>query len=381
MGGPEKWTMTITNKSLSALTGLTVILLVVTILVLSHDPTRSSGTVKDNQLLIQGLDVPLISQIKVHADGKQVTLQRKDDQFLVMDRENYPASTKEVNGLLMKVLEIRCHEVVSESPQSHKELGVADDGKGTKVELLGKDGKSLATVLVGSNAKTGGNYVRLLAGNTVYATQEGLWGLAAEPASYLRTRLIETPENDIISVTVAAAGSEYTISRDKDNKPQLQGVPPGKRVKQQSDVDEVFKALTNLDCEDVTRTSEGIVWSGTYSCQLKNHLRYDVRVGKKLDKHYVAARAVGPTEEDFKKSQELSQNDSKQDIAKKTAPLLQASVTAQTFNATQDGWNFQLNEYKAKNFTRSMADLVEAIPPATKPATAPPATTIPPPKK
>ena len=376
--------MTITNKSLSILAGLTAILLLATILVLSHDPTRSSGGAGQNQLLIQGLDPSLITQIQVSAEGKHVTLQRKDDQFLVVDRENYPASIKEVNGLLMKVLEIRCHEAISESPDSYKELGVADDGKTTKIELLGKvgkDNKSLATVLVGTNPKTGGSNVRLLSGNTVYSTQDPLWSLTADPVSYLRTHLIDTPETDIVSVTVTGAGSEYTISRDKDNKPQLQGVPPGKRVKQQSDVDEVFKGLTSLDFDDVTRSPEGIVWTGTYSCQLKNNLRYELRVGKKLDKQYVQARAVGPTQDEAKKAQALVQNDSKEEIAKKLAPLAKSNDIAQAFNATQDGWNFQLSELKAKNFTRTLADLVEAIPAATKPAAAPPAMTIPPPKK
>lgn len=372
--------MTITNKSLSALAGLTVILLVVTILVMAHDPTRHQAVTGENQLLIQGLDPSLIAKIQISAEGKHVALARKDDQFLVMDRESYPASTKEVNSLLMKVLEIRCHAVVSDSPDSHKEFGVADDAKTTKVDLMGKDGKNLATVLIGTSAKTGGNYVRLLSGNTVYSTQDPLWGVAADPVGYLRSRLVESPEADILSVTVSTGGSEYTISRDKDNKPQLQSVPAGKRVKQQTDIDDVFKALTSLDFDDVTRSAEGIAWTGTYSCQLTNHLRYELRVGKKADKQYVAARAFGPTEDDFKKMQEATQSNSKQDIAKKTAPLLQASVTAQTFNANSEGWNYQLKEYQAKNFTRALADLVEAIPPATKPATVP-AATAPPPKK
>jgi hypothetical protein len=371
--------MTITNKSLTVLAGLTAALLLVTILVMAHDPTRHQTPAGENQPLIQGLDPSLIAKIQISAEDKHVTLARKDDLFLVTERESYPASTTEVNSLLTKVLEIRCHAVVSDSPDSHKEFGVADDAKTTKVELTGKDGKNLATVLVGSNAKTGGTYVRLLSGNTVYSTLEPLWGVTADPVSYLRTRLIEAPEADILSVTVSAGGSEYTISRDKDNKPQLQSVPAGKRVKQQTDLDDLFKALASLEFDDVTREAKGIVWSGTYSCQLKNNLRYELRVGKKAGKQYVAARAVGPTEDDFKKVQEKTQNDSKQDIAKKTAPLLQASVTAQTFNANSDGWNYQLKEYQAKNFTRTLADLVEAIPPATKPATAPAAT--PPPVK
>jgi hypothetical protein len=370
--------MTITNKSLTALAGLTAALLLVTILVMAHDPTRHQAPAGEDQLLIQGLDPSLIAKVQVAAEGKHVTLARKDDQFLVTDRESYPASVKEVNSLLMKVLEIRCHAVVSDSPDSHKEFGVADDAKTTKVELTGKDGKNLATVLVGANAKTGGNYVRMLSGNTVYSTLEPLW-LTADPVSYLRTRLVEAPEADILSVSVSAGGAEYTIARDKDNKPQLQSVPAGKRVKQQTDVEDVFKALTSLDFDDVTHSAEGIAWTGTYSCQLKNHLRYELRVGKKADKLYVAARAVGPTEDDFKKLQEATQSDSKQDIAKKTAPLLQASVTAQAFNGNSEGWNYQLKEYQAKNFTRTLADLVEAIPQATKPAAAPAATA--PPKK
>ena len=374
--------MTITNKSLSVLVGLTVVLLVLTILVLAHDPTRSSGSVKSDQLLIQGLDVPLISKIMVHAEGKQVTLQRQDDRFVVAERENYPASIKEVNSLLMKVLEIRCHEVIADSPDSHKELGVADDAKTAKVELLGKDGKNLATVLIGSSAKTGGNYVRLVSGkpsdNTVYSSQEGIWGVAADPVGYLRKRLIEAPEADIVSVTVAAGPSKYTISRDKDNKPQLQNVPAGKRVKSQSDVDDVFKGLASLDIDDVTRDANGIVWAGTYSCQLKSHLAYELTVGKKLDKQYVKVKAVGPSDEQIDKARTVPSDPKDEATRKHNSDVLMAAQTAQTFNTSQEGWNYQLIEYKAKNFARPLADLVEDIPAATRPAaTAPAATTAP----
>jgi hypothetical protein len=350
--------MVTSNKKVAALAIVAAGMLTATIVAYSYKPAPAS-TFEKNMELVRGLELPQVFGIKVRAEGKETDLRRTDDGFVVAQRDGYPAANKEINDLLMKVVGIRCVEKVADSSTSHAQLGVADDAKGSCVELTGKDGKKMLTLLVGQNARGGGNYVRLAPAGAVYASDKPLW-LSGDPVSYVQTQLTDIPREKIVSVSVSTKAGKYTIGLDKDKKPQLEGLPAGKKPKA-TDVEAVFNALTMMTFEDVSKLTKeiekSVQWEGTFTCKLEN-LEYQVQFGKRDGKSVARLDAVGPSQDLLEASSRIAKAESKERLAKKDA-IFQADEAAKRFNAQHAGWLYQVSDWKGKDLCRPVTELVE----------------------
>jgi len=359
--------MTVSNRQLSVLAIVAVVMAALTLAVYSIDRTPRSQFQK-GALLIQGLDVGKVAKITIAKKDKTVTLARSEDGFTIGERNNYPASTKKVNDFLIKVLGIRCGEKVTGDKANHPDLGVSKDSEDAiTVQLLDADGKPIIGVVAGKGlARGSGTYVRLLDQDTVYASEEYLY-LAADVTSYMDTDIVNVGKDDVEEVNVQLKDGSYAITRDKDNKAVLAPVPAGKRPKS-SEPDSILGALSSLYFENVAPLAKaGVDWDATFTCKTKKHLAYTAQTGKKDDKYYVRVAAQGPPEDLIEASTRIGKNEPKEKLEKKDA-VLTAAKKASEFNARHGVWAYQISEWKAKELRKPLADLVEDIPKDTTPA-------------
>jgi hypothetical protein len=94
-----------------------------------------------------------VAQIGIKTADKALHLVKKGDAWTVQERADYPANSEQVNELLLKVWDLKSvQEVkVGASQLSRLELIEPDKGagSGTLLEFRGKDGKVLASLLLG----------------------------------------------------------------------------------------------------------------------------------------------------------------------------------------------------------------------------------------
>jgi len=352
-----------TNRQLCILTGVAVVMVVVTVLlhVGSGGPESSfvSGTA-----LIQGLDPDQVRTIVIKSDKETVTLARgQDGGFVVREKQNYPASMKAINELIVKALDIRCKQEVTDNPEHHKELGVAEgEGVALAVTFLNTEGQPIIGFVMGTRAEIGGVYVRIAGQDTVYASERYLW-LNSEPMNYIEEQLLAVNRADIERVGVTVGEDGYVIGLDKKaGTPVLQNVPEGKQAKT-NEVGDVFEALTGLDMADVVAADKiKPAWDATYTCRLKSGLRYTVRLAKDGDKHYARLRAKqppgGPVTIDGSESDEQ---------LKKNEAFLKAVAAAEAVRLKHEAWVYELAGWKAGRLRRPLAELIEDIPKETTP--------------
>jgi len=140
---------------------------------ISHKPKTAPG---EPAYLIQGLNPADISSIVLGTGEDQVTLKRQSGRFVVVNKDSYPAETKQINDLITKCLEIKTAQFITDKAENHEALGVTEKEARNVVKFFLPDSSLLTGVIVGKTKEQGqGNYIRLATSDKVYVAPEAPW--------------------------------------------------------------------------------------------------------------------------------------------------------------------------------------------------------------
>ncbi len=335
--------------------GIVAVFMVIWAVVQSRVSNRPKTDVDKLAYLIQGLDPADIDSIVLKTSEETVTLKRQQRGFVVVNKDNYPAKTSEINNLITKILEIQTLQFVTDNVSNHEDLGVTEEKATTVVKFFKTDSSLLTGVIAGKAKEVGqGTYVRLASNDKVYVAPSLPW-LGGTAMSYVEQELVSVKRDDIVSVTVSTAGGEYTLKTTDDGKGViLENIPAGKKFKT-NDGDSVFTALTSLRCDDVTKSSGDLTFDKQFICRLKDSTVYTIKIAQKDDKTYGTCEAEFTDKTPVKKGSEV---ESEEELKKKEAKLL-AQESAIKFTKKHQGWVYEIAEWKAKNLTKELSDLIE----------------------
>src|SRR5262249_7218953 len=100
------------------------------------------------QPLLKDLKAADIAKISIVAPKSALTLERKEDRWVIDEREGFPADLARVRDFVVKMvgLKIAQSEPIGEKDRARLNL---DSSTATQVEFAGADGKPLAKLLVG----------------------------------------------------------------------------------------------------------------------------------------------------------------------------------------------------------------------------------------
>jgi hypothetical protein len=354
------------NKKLTIL-GIVAVLMVLWAVVQSRISNRTGTEPAGLAYLIQGFDPSGVSSIVIGTGEAAFTLKRQRNGFVVVDKDNYPAKTSEINSLISKCLEIQTSEFVTDNPANHEDLEVTEEKARSIVKFMKADPNSslLTGVIIGKTKELGqGSYVRLLSNdpavsNKVYVASNVPW-FGGGAMNYIDQELTSVKREDIESVTVSSKNSTYTLrTKEGSQDVMLDNIPAGKKLKS-SDARSVFTALTSLRFDDVKKLSPDMTFEKQYMCRLKDSTVYALRIAQKDDKTYVACVAEFTDTTPVEKTpvDQGGKVESEEELKKKEAKLL-ARDNAAKFTTNHQGWAYEIAEWKAKNLTKELADLLE----------------------
>jgi len=354
------------NKKLTIL-GIVAVVMVLWAVLQSRISNRSGAEPDRPVYLIQGFDPSGADSIVIGTGEEAFTLKRQKSGFVVVDKDNYPAKTSEINSLITKCLEIQTSEFVTDNPANHEDLEVAEEKARSVVKFMKADPNSslLTGIVVGKTKELGqGTYVRLLSSNTassnkVYVTSNAPWFGGGE-MNYIDQELIAVKKEDIKSVTVSLPSGPYTLATKEGSQDVvLENIPAGKKLKS-SEAQSVFTALTSLRFDDVNKISSDMAFEKQYMCRLKDSTVYALRIAQKDDKTYVScvAEFTDRTPVEKVSVNQGGEVESEEELKKKEAKLL-ARDNATIFTTKHQGWVYEIADWKAKNVTKELADLIE----------------------
>jgi hypothetical protein len=137
------------NARLAAILVLLLVFLGGAALLLQRQETsqRPANAGALGQRLLKDLKAADVAAIRIVEPKATLTLQRKDDGWVIVEREGFPADMAKVRELVVSALELKVgqSEPIGEKDRARLNL----DSSGTQVDFAGVDGKALAKMIVG----------------------------------------------------------------------------------------------------------------------------------------------------------------------------------------------------------------------------------------
>lgn len=336
--------------------GIVAVLMGIWAVVQSRVSSRPRTEPDAPSYLIQGLDPLSIGSIVLGMGEKAVTLKRQRGGFVVLNKDNYPAKTSEISNLITSCLDIRTGELYNDDAAYHKDLGVAEENARTVIRFFKPDSSLLTGVVVG---EVGGEdlrtYVRLASSDKVYVAPS-IPMIRNRAIDYIEKQLTSVKRESIESVTVRSPDEEYTLKAKEDDKGiVLENIPAGKKLKS-NDAGSVFNSLMSLRFEDVKKKSGELTFDKQFVCKLKDSTVYTVMIAQKENKTYVTCSAEFTDRTPVTEKEIRDANDA--ELKQKEAMFL-ARDRAKEFSAKHQGWVYEILDFKTKNMTKKLSDLIE----------------------
>lgn len=198
---------------------------------------RESGA-KIGARLIPGLKVAEVTQVRLQDARDEVTLVNTGERWVVQERGGYPANVQDISSLLVKLVELKVTQSETVGASLLPRVGLvtpsqaadAKEGIGTLVEFKDKDGKVLASLVLGKkvlkkdplnplpNARDGvpaGRYV-LVSGakDKVVVVSDPLNVAEAKPGKWLAKDFFKAERVRTLAVGPEGAAPGWKITRD-----------------------------------------------------------------------------------------------------------------------------------------------------------------------
>jgi hypothetical protein len=252
--------------------------------------------------LLKDLQAADIATIRIVEPKATLTIQRKDDRWVIAERADFPADTGKVREFVLKVIGLK---IGQSEPLGEKDRGRLNlDASGTRVELKAADGKDLGVFTVGrkyfkrevdnpAKAIPDGRFVALPSEvGTAYLVGDPLTQAAANSAEWIDRTSFQVEKVKTLDVRFPAGGA-WRIERSGDNAEwKLAGAKPGEKL----DVSRANAASYSLQLlevadvapKDVAQDSNmsGLDKPITVDATTLEGLSYAIKVGKLAGENY-----------------------------------------------------------------------------------------------
>jgi len=335
-----------TPKHFAALAAAATVCLVAAILVYSTSVPWTQAT-PQGVALFETLrrNAPEIARIEVEQGGNKLTLARKGQDWLLKEREDFPASPEKVRAFLVSMANADLVEAKTRKKDRYALLSLEDpQGKNASsrlVRLIDDKGSTVAEAIIGKKrtdafgSGKGGTYVRRPGEDLSWLVDTEI-NAGVQLRDWVKLRLFETPRRDIKHMTVRMPGKEeVNIELSADgSEHQLQNIPEGMKVKYANSIDDIADAASSFDFDEVRKRAHSAAADkvNTVVLNLKNGLTVTFTIERDGGAAWLSMEATGDGE------------------AKKAAEALMERAK---------GWEFQIPATKVNDILKTREELLE----------------------
>ena len=271
------------------------------------------GTLGRN--LHKDLKAAEVSKIRLVEPKSTLTLQQKDDRWVIGERGDFPADVAKVREFVVQALALKVgqSEPIGEKDRARLNL----DESGTQLEFAGADGKALSRLIVGKKyfkrevdnpdkARADGRFVALPdEPKMVYIVSDPLTQATTKSSEWIDKTSFKVERVKTLEVRYPE-GAGYRIERDGDNADwRLAGAKPDEKL-------EVTKAnaasysLGLLELADVAPKDTALEEPVSIQASTLDGLTYSIKVGKLQGDNYpVSFSSSGTLRKDDKDAERL----------------------------------------------------------------------------
>ena len=256
--------------------------------------------------LLKDLRAADVAAIKISGPKDVLTVQRKQEGWVIGERDGFPADAAKVRDFVIKMIELKVGQSMPLGDKDRARLNL--DPSGTQVELDAQDGKPLARLVVGKKyfkrevdnpdkAAADGRFVALPGEpGTAYIVSDPLAQASTKSADWIDRTAFQVEKVKTLELRFADGGG-WKIERAADNADwKLAGAKPGEKL----DVGKANAAsysLSTLSLADVApkdAKDTGLDKPTVITASTLDGLTYEIRVGKaEGEDYYVSFSSSG----------------------------------------------------------------------------------------
>jgi hypothetical protein len=242
------------NKSL-------LILFLVTILIIIAagvtSVKRAPQTVIDKTVLSDELNSRIndVAQIFIESENGSLNIIKLEENWGVMQADNYPARFEKVKKLVIDAAELNVISPKTNKPELFRELGLDDpdqeNSRSTLLTFRDVSGNDIETLVIGKQPSAGELYVRIANTNNTYLV-EGQLDLSIEIPDWIVRDLVDISEERIMEVIIEHPdGETLTLRRQQGEEVfTLTDAPPGRKPRSQYFTNQPATFLAKLSIEN-----------------------------------------------------------------------------------------------------------------------------------
>jgi hypothetical protein len=248
--------------------------------------------------LVKDLRAADIASIRIVEPKATLTLQRKEDGWVIAERRGFPADVSRVREFVLKVLGLKVGQSEPIAEKDRARLNV--DASGTQVEFNGADGKPLAKLTVGKKyfkrevenpdkAPADGRFIALPAeAGTVYIISDPLAQASAKSADWIDRSSFQVEKVKTLEVR-PPTGEAWRLERAADNADwKLAGLKPGEKL-DTGRANAASYSLSLLELADVApddAKDTGLDKPTLVNATTLDGLTYEIKVGSLVGDNY-----------------------------------------------------------------------------------------------
>jgi len=295
------------------------------------------------QLLLKDLKAADIAKIRIVEPKSTLTLERKEDGWVIAEREGFPADLAKVRDFVVKMISLKVAQAEPVGEKDRARLNL--DSSAVQVEFVGADGKPLAKLLVGKKlfrsepenpekALGDGRFVMLPGDDKrVVMVSDPLAQATAKSAEWIDRRAFQIEKVKMLEVRYPG-GEGWRLERAGENAEwKLAGAKPGEKV-DSSRANAATYSLGLLDLADVAPRDSSPEATGLdkpirISATTLGKVSYAVRVGNLAGENYYVMLESGGAAKDkaFAQRVLLIPKSRLEDTLKKRAELIEKKDT------------------------------------------------------
>lgn len=267
--------------------------------------------------LFKDLKAADIVAIKVVEPKATLTVQRKDERWVIAERADFPADLAKVREFVLKVIGLKVGQSEPLGEKDRARLNL--DASGTRVEFLGTDGKALGAFVVGKKhfkrevenpdkAIPDGRFIVLPdEAGTAYLVADPLTQATVKTAEWIDRSSFQVEKVKRLEVRYPGGGG-WRIERAADNANwKLVGAKPGEKL----DIPRANAAsysLQLLELADVApkdATDTGLDKPIRVDATTLEGAAYAIKVGQLVGDNYYAAFTASGIKPDAKDAERV----------------------------------------------------------------------------
>lgn len=278
---------------------------------------RPAEAVALGQPLLKALKAAEVSAIRIQERKATLTLERKDERWVIAERAGFPADLDRVRDFVIKAIELKIGQSEPIGDKDRARLNL--DASGTRVEFRDAQGKVLAAFIAGrkyfkrepedaDKAIGDGRYLLLPEEpGRVVVVSHPLTQATARSAEWISRGGLTIEKVKTLEVRLAT-GEGWKIERAGDNADwTLAGMKPHEKL-EITKANSAAYSLASLELADVApqdAQDTGLDKPATVTVATFDGLSYTLQVGKLVgEQYYVKASVAGEPQAEGKDAEE-----------------------------------------------------------------------------